>query len=276
MRLHYFWLIFAFLGFCSCDKDDSVQPNPKAQQAFESKYPYATKAEWEKKNNYLTVDFIDEQQNKEAWFDADGQWYMTKTELTSPTQLPDAVRQALANSEYAQWYIDDIDRLERYQEETVYVIEVKKGQVEYDLFYSSDGILIKSQIDQEDDYETYLPDASVLPDAIRQFIEAQYPDSRIIETEREHGQIEVEIIHNNRGKEIVFNSSHQWLNTHYDVRRTEVEEVVLTALQNSIYATYQIDDIERYETPTGNYYLFELEKGNQEIDLKIDPTGQLL
>ena len=53
---------------------------------------------------------------------------MTETELTHTSQLPEEVQKALANSEYAQWYIDDIDRLERNETETIYVIEVKKDK----------------------------------------------------------------------------------------------------------------------------------------------------
>ena len=41
-------------------------------------------------------------------------------------------------------------------------------------------------------------------------------------------------------------------------------------------ADYIIDDIERYETPDQTYYLFELEKGAKEIEIKIDLSGKLL
>ena len=182
---------------------------------------------------------------------------MTENELTHTSQLPEDVQKALANSEYAQWYIDDIDRLERNGTETIYVIEVKKDKQEYDLYYSADGILVKVQADlTDDDYENYLPDASELPASLRQFIQNKYPNSRIIETETEHNRTEVDIIHENRSKEVIFDASGDWLNTHYDVR--------------------QIDDIERYETPDQTYYLFELEKGAKEIKIKIDLSGKLI
>ena len=133
--------------------------------------------EWEKKNNYLIAEFIDNQLDGKAWFDATGRWYMTETELTHTSQLPEAVQKALANSEYAQWYIDDIDRLERNETETIYVIEVKKDKQEYDLYYSADGILVKVQADlTDDDYENYLPDASELPASLQQFINEQISD----------------------------------------------------------------------------------------------------
>ena len=84
------------------------------------------------------------------------------------------------------------------------------------------------------------------------------------------------IIHENRSKEVIFDASGNWLNTHYDVRQNEVETAVMNALKTSAYADYIIDDIERYETPDQTYYLFELEKGAKEIEIKIDLSGKLL
>lgn len=88
MNLYALFFGLALFGFCSCDNDDSVTPDPQARQAFESKYPNATQVEWEKKNNYLIAEFIDNQLDGKAWFDATGQWYMTETELTHTNQLP--------------------------------------------------------------------------------------------------------------------------------------------------------------------------------------------
>ena len=157
------------------------------------------------------------------------------------------------------------------------VIEVKKDKQEYDLYYSADGILVKVQADlTDDDYENYLPDASELPASLQQFINDKYPACRIIETETEHNRTEVDIIHENRSKEVIFDASGNWLNTHYDVRQNEVETAVMNALKTSAYADYIIDDIERYETPDQTYYLFELEKGAKEIEIKIDLSGKLL
>ena len=101
----------------------------------------------------------------------------------------------------------------------------------------------------DDDYENYLPDASELPASLQQFINDKYPTCRIIETETEHNRTEVDIIHENRSKEVIFDASGNWLNTHYDVRQNEVETAVMNALKTSAYADYIIDDIERYETP---------------------------
>ena len=57
MNLYALFFGLALFGFCSCDNDDSVTPDPQARQAFESKYPNATQEEWEKKNAAASVSF---------------------------------------------------------------------------------------------------------------------------------------------------------------------------------------------------------------------------
>lgn len=277
MKLYLLSLIAGIICLTACDKDnDSLTPNDAINKAFNAKYPTASRVKWETKNSYMTADFIFEQSAATAWFDHSGQWYMTETELRSINELPEAVLTAFKNSEYANWTTDDIDRLERLDAEPIYVIEVKNGKQENDLYYSEDGILIKTIADNDDnDYQDYLPETNPTPSAITEFIKNKYPDARIIEIENEHGLTDVDIIHNNRGKEVTFNSKQEWINTHYDVLKNEVENNVLQALAASEYKDYYIDDIEKYETPQGDYYLFELEQGERELDIKIDLNGNI-
>lgn len=152
-----------FLIGCHDDNDDHFIPNEKAVQAFRTKYPTASRTEWKSKPPYLTVEFIDQQLSHTAWFDQNGEWYMTETELHRPDLLPDKVLAAFKASIYATWVTDDIDRLERRQQETIYVIEVKNGKEEYDLYYSEDGILIQAIPDSDnDEYEPFLPNLTLL------------------------------------------------------------------------------------------------------------------
>lgn len=273
------YLLCLVAGFflASCDDDNGGGPNEAVTQAFHTKYPSATQVKWERQNNYQKADFMDNQLSNTAWFAENGQWYMTETELNDLTRLPEAVQTAFRSSEYAGWTTDDIDQVDRLDAETIYVIEVKKSGQEYKLYYAQDGVLLQAVPDDDnDDYESWLPQPDLLTKAMQEFITSRYPEARIIETEMEYGKVEADIIHENRKKEVVFNAGDgQWINTHYDVRQSEVEKEVMALLNSSEYATFAIDDIEKYETPQGDYYLFELEKGNQEIDLKISQDGHV-
>lgn len=279
MKRNLFFCLLGLLCLAACDDNDnnanSLTPNEAVTKAFSEKYPSATRVEWENKSTYMKADFIYNSLSHKAWFDHNGQWYMTETELQHKDRLPEAVQAALTNSEYADWIIDDIDLLERLDAEKLYIIEVKNGKQEYELYYSEDGILLKAIPDDDnDDYEDYLPGPTP-SSSITDFIMSKYPDARIVEIEREHGNIEVDIIHDKRSKEVVFNAKEEWLNTHYDLRKNELPAIVSEALTNSEYSTYAIDDIEKYETPQGDYYLIEVEKGNHEIDLIIDAEGNI-
>lgn len=277
MKYTFLLPILAIFNLWSCDDNDSVTPNPEAVKALETKYPQASRVEWETQNSYLVAEFIYNRQSVKAWFDRQGKWYLSETNLDSPDQLPEKVQQAIAESDYASWNVDNIDQLERSEAETVYVIEVKNNHQEFDLYYSSDGILIKAVPDDDcDDYENYLPGTAILSSEIKTFIATRYPESRIIESKMEHSRLEVEIIHENRGKEIWFQLTGEWISTHYDVFWNEVPVKVTESLTQSNYRDYCIDDIEYYETPRGNYYLFELEKGNTEVALSIDLEGNIL
>ena len=274
----FFWLI-GLICLAGCDDNDNnantPTPNAAVTKAFSEKYPSATQVKWDNKSSYMTADFIYNSLSSKAWFDHNGQWYMTETELQHKNQLPEAVLTALTNSEYAAWTIDDMDLLERLDAEKLYVIEVKNGKQEYELYYSEDGVLIKAIPDDDnDDYEDYLPGPAP-SSTITEFITDKYPGARIVEIEHEHANIEVDIIHDKRSKEVVFNAQEEWMNTHYDIRKNEAPSVVLQALANSAYGDYVIDDIEKYETPQGEYYLIELEKGNHEINVTIDSEGNL-
>lgn len=138
--------LFAFSG-CS-DEDDNGAPegaylvSKEVQNAFNAKYPQARDAEWELKGNYAVVDFDWNGIEHSAWFDPlSASWYMTETDIRY-ADVPQAVRTAHEAGEYADWHVDDVDMLTREGMETLYVIEVEKGETEVDLFYSSSGVLL--------------------------------------------------------------------------------------------------------------------------------------
>ncbi len=188
--------LLAALSLClfqSCDNDDN-EPVPgyvsaETKAAFDEKYPAAKDVEWETRNDYLIVDFKQDKVEKEAWFDNSGTWYMTETDIPF-AQLPDAVKTAFQQGEYSTWKVDDVDMIERRDVETVYVIETEQGNSEVDLYYSPDGILVKTVLDAggNDGYEDFIPSQpsssvvriTALPDAVMAAIKAsQYATYRI-------------------------------------------------------------------------------------------------
>ena len=109
------------------------------RKTLSQKYPKAKYVEWEMENGYMTAEFLDEyNQEVEMCFDTQGNWVRTKTDLFF-RNLPDVVKKAYQNSPYAQWRVDDIDFVEQPKAESIYIIEVEKGEQEYKLFISEKG-----------------------------------------------------------------------------------------------------------------------------------------
>lgn len=280
MKRKILFLLVTIIGItlysCNSDDDDVVSgvTTDAVKSAFTSKYPSAQNVNWENKVGYQVADFINNSVISSAWYDSKGTWYMTESDIPY-TALPTGVKSTFEASEYATWRIDDIDMLERTGYETIYVIEVELQDTEVDLYYSTEGILIKSIVDSDNkDSQNYIPTPT--PTDIESFIKTKYANARIMEIDEEDGMIEIEIIHDNMAKEVYFNQQKEWLYTSWDIKKHSVPTTVTNAISNSAYANYEIDDINYIETSTSTYYLVELERGDSEIKIKIDANGNII
>jgi hypothetical protein len=139
----------------SCEKDDDLRVSDVpgvVVDSFVSKFPDASRTEWEKKSGYVVADFWQNGLEVQAWYDSDGKWLMTEYDLgIDLSALPQAVQDALQNGQYGTWYVDDIDRFERPADE-FYLIDVEtKGQQDRNLYFAPDGRLLKDEVDRGDD-----------------------------------------------------------------------------------------------------------------------------
>lgn len=269
-------LAVTFLQSCDENDDNGLGNVSEATRAaFVIKYPSAQQVEWEVRNSYRVADFKQGGKDISAWFDNAGDWYMTETDIPFDL-LPDAVKSAFRQSEYQSWEIDDVDMIERKEMETVYVVEIEQGQDEMDLYYSHDGILIKSvtDTDSDDDYEGFIP--SQPSGIIEEYINKTYPNSRIVDIDIENGTTEVEILDGNVYRELSFNIEGTWMQTKTELHSSQLPVAVLESIKNSQYATYVIDDVDFIQTSSGEWYLVELESGKNEVKIRIDATGVIL
>lgn len=275
----FFLAALSLCLFQSCDNDDNEPVpgyvNAVTKAAFDEKYPSAKDVEWETRNDYIIVDFKQDKIEKEAWFDNNGGWYMTETDIPF-AQLPEAVKTAFQQSEYAAWKVDDVDMIERKDAETVYVLEVEQGNNDIDLYYSPDGILVKTVVDTDadDGYEGFIP--SQPSSSVDAYLKEHYPAARIVDIDRENGMTEVEILDGMVYRELLFDNGGAWVQTKTELRSSALPEAVAAAIRTSQYASYRIDDVDFIQTPAGEWYLIELESGNREVKLRIDAAGTIL
>ena len=278
------FMIFALIALftttlTSCSDDDdnaSVKDLPSTvQRAFSNKYPTAKVDKWEKKDAYYVVDFTMPESRAKggikatAWFDNDS-WKMTERD-DAFEHLPEAVRIAFKASMYAEWRIDDIDVVERFGMETMFVIEVKNGKTEINLYFFADGTLFKKIADR--DYDDYLPE---IPSKILEALVKMFPGYVILDAEFEDGNFEIEIRLGNKTYEIVFDCNFKWVHSKWEVSPSDLPDAVLLFIADN-YPGYKIDDIDMYNTLFhGVYYVIELEKGDHEVKIIINESGKLV
>ncbi|PWJ42854.1 PepSY-like domain-containing protein [Sediminitomix flava] len=278
-------MVFITMG-CSDDSENNSIPNPVtppnslAEQTFNEMFEGATNVEWSTKNNFSVVSFkpaATNLQNSSAWFDEDGEWYMTEYE-TDEESLPTAVKDAFEASEWAiaPWEVDEVEKVERLGVETIYIIEVENEatDTEVEIRYSEEGVLLDSKVDSSDDDDDNNDDLlpTTLPAAIQKYIDTYHSEAIIIDRETEDDQIEIDIMEDGVNKELLFDIlTNEWISTKAELTSlpTEIQEALSVQ-----YEGYVVDDedIDYLSTATETYYIVEIEneETDSELTLKID------
>lgn len=259
--------------FVSCDNENTYTPDEAVVKEFTSKYPDARKVSWETKAGYQVADFHYANTEAEAWFDANGAWLMTETDIPSLTALPAAIQESFNKSEYAAWVVDDIDQLERVNTETLYIIEVEQGEQEVNLHYSESGILIRVIADAGNDTDGgYYPVS--IPQQVTDFITRQYPGASVMDFEAEkNGTYEIDILDGKTAKEITLDKSYGWIRTEWEIYYLDLPDAVKTAVATLYGNSRHDDEADVIETAAGIHYIIELEVGNLEKKVKFDQAG---
>lgn len=270
MRQLFNICIFALcLSHSGCSKDESIGENHTAKKNFDEMYPGATNIKWSSRSGHEVIRFNSSNRELEAWFDHSGSWKLTETEIPL-TLLPSAVGKAFAQGDYSNWEIEDIDYVQRRDHDPIYVLEVELGEEEFDLYYTSDGTLVKAFRDS-DATNDYLP--KELPIVVSTYMEVHHRGFRLIDVEIEDGLLEIEFIENNTKMDIHFDNSGTWLRTSSKVTVNEFPKNLFEKLKASQYGAFRIDDVEFVETPSASFYILELESGETDLDLRISLDG---
>ena len=239
---------------------------------IEQKYPGARIVDIERESGMTEVEIIDNKICRELLFDASNNWIYTKTEIRK-SEVPASIMQVLTASEYGSYRIDDIDYYDTPDKDFYrFDLESVQGDVKVDITTGGALAVVK--------YEPSKPggnsNGSILNETVKNFIMEKYPNAVIREYDYDNGLLEVEIYHENKEKDVYFNGKSEWVKTEWEIRKTDLPEAVTTAIANSQYASYKIDDVDYIQMPANEYYLIELESGNREVKLRITGTGSIL
>ena len=145
MKKFRFYLMASMLLLSSISAFADGLP-AKVETAFKKMYPKAMNVEWEQIGGYYTADFIADNHEKDVWFKDDGQWIMTENDVESLEKVPAPVAEAFMKSIWASMRLKDVRIGTFPQHPTVVLMEVEgyNSDEEFQLFYTSDGKLLKS------------------------------------------------------------------------------------------------------------------------------------
>ena len=160
----------------------------------------------------------------------------------------------------------------------IYVIEVESGEKEYELTYLEDGTLIR----EEAEWVEHTPVTPGQTSEVKELVKTKYPQAVILDIEEEKGGIEVEISDGGRQKEVYYKLADgvlSWMHTTYEIEEREystLPEGVRQALADLSGSGMEVDDVDFFETETGNYYRIEVEDRGADKYVYVAENGEML
>lgn len=288
------------LCMASCSSDDSEMVTASAENVsevvspaivenFNALFSGAKDVVWDATTDYAVASFtLDGKASRcKAWFDFAYNECKMDMKGSDCDYLPDAVKTAFEDSEYATWTLDsEIDHIKRYVKGSVSEIYVLTATGIIDgyeskviLYYDEDGVLLKSVVTtiykqeegEENDYSELLPQTP--DDAISAFVAANYPQAKYIGIYRDGRNTVVKLLDGRLVRKVVFDADNVWVSTTTEMKIANVPESVRLALSQSEYKGMEVKKVTESVTPEGTAYIFLLKdkaKGDKEIVITSD------
>lgn len=130
-------LVLLSFFFVACEqRNKGLLPQEITLENFKTMYPHARSIKWKMDKGYHVVEFRDAGHDKYAWYSVNGIWLLTETEYKrkAPAVIKDAVGKVDSG-----WHINNVSLVEVKDKDSFYVVEVKKGDREINLFFSENG-----------------------------------------------------------------------------------------------------------------------------------------
>ncbi|MBQ8224485.1 MAG: PepSY-like domain-containing protein [Bacteroides sp.] len=115
------------------------------EKAFKQMYPTANRTEWYQMAGCYVAKFIQDSTELDVWFNPEGVWVMTETDVESFSKIPSAVSESFHQYQIGGMHLSDI-RIVSFPHHPslfVFTVEVYNSDEECQLFYSPDGTLQK-------------------------------------------------------------------------------------------------------------------------------------
>lgn len=301
-----FLVLPALLGLSSCEHPDGggdgFTPSAALEEAFKKDFPSATEVAWVRYDVYAVASFIVPAKAAEtkmtAWYTNDAAPQLVQQQQNMPglESLPEAVRNAFYASAYNKsdtWRVDEVEVHRRHYaaDQIIYKIELdalQAGKPDVDLFYDQDGVLLKEELDYDDDNgrDWDDDDMPISPDAYQScldFLNSRYPDYRVDDLERmdtrQHGTLFKAELEKRTGPEeeeldVFLSSDVQFLASSIEIPYRDLPQAVRTAAEQKYPApAWEIEDEAKEWETNENKLLYSIEAEQEERGMETEVTA---
>ena len=113
--------------------------------------------------------------------------------------------------------------------------------------------------------------------AVKATFKAMFPKAVFVDWEQEMGFAKAEFRADGKEKDAWFEMSGNWLMTETDLRSKDIPAAVKTAINQTKYSTWRIDDVDYLEyADSKTMYVIDLEKAEAEVELHFSADGTLI
>jgi hypothetical protein len=118
-------------------------------------------------------------------------------------------------------------------------------------------------------------DSKDVPEKVLSAFNAKFPDAKKVEWDMEKDtEWEAEFKWNGKEYSANFSTDGEWRETEYEIKETEIPSNIRAILDQN-FSDYEIEEPEVADTPSGKSYEMEVEVGEEEYEVTIDPKGNL-
>lgn len=144
-----FLVLFLFAATLMYGQKISTDNVPDAvKTAFKQKFPDAQKVKWEMDYDDFEAEFISNKKEISAKFSKEGVWIETETPI-KPSVLPAEIKDFLSKN-FAGFVVNAAETLDTATKGMMYELEIKKGELEYEILVSDKAKLIsRTEIDKD-------------------------------------------------------------------------------------------------------------------------------
>lgn len=115
-----------------------------------------------------------------------------------------------------------------------------------------------------------------VPEKVKSAFAGKFPNASSVKWDKENDkEWEAEFKMEGREYSANFTVDGNWKETEYEIKKSEIPQAVKDAVAKD-YSGYDIEDVEKTETPEYEAYELELEKGEETVEVIFSSDGKMI